>query len=32
VVRCTSYELHYEDHEVAADLIALSVPRTHRAA
>lgn len=32
VVRCTCYELHYEDHEVAADLIALGVPRTHRAA
>lgn len=29
VVRCTSYELHHEDHEVAADLIALGVPRTH---
>jgi hypothetical protein len=27
VVRCTSYELHHEDHEVAADLIALGVPR-----
>ncbi len=28
VVRCTTYELHHEDHEVAADLIALGVPRT----
>jgi hypothetical protein len=32
VVRCTSCELHHEDHEVAADLIALGVPLTHRAA